>query len=107
MQRSRKAGRMVRWALKAFWSPVGAGVKSEEEVDALALYLLGDGPEGREAARSVDNSIGELPGLEGLRLLEGYVDAAIERAARRPGYAGVAAETPAVASPAGGISAPA
>lgn len=33
MERSRAARRMVRWALKALWTPVGAGVKSEEEVD--------------------------------------------------------------------------
>src|SRR5919108_1796164 len=45
MQRSRVARRMVRWALRAFWTPVGAGVKSEEEVDALGLYLFADSPE--------------------------------------------------------------
>ena len=45
--RSPARRRIVRWALKAFWTPVGAGVKSEEEVDALALYLFGDSPEGR------------------------------------------------------------
>src|SRR6185312_3922053 len=39
------AGRIVRRALKTFWTPVGAGVKTQEEVDALALYLLGDGSE--------------------------------------------------------------
>jgi hypothetical protein len=42
-----KAGRVVRWALRRFWTPVGAGVKSDEEVDALGLYLFADAPEGR------------------------------------------------------------
>ncbi|OLE38770.1 MAG: hypothetical protein AUG48_00935, partial [Actinobacteria bacterium 13_1_20CM_3_68_9] len=48
LQRSRTARRLVRWALSNLWTPVGAGVKSEEEVDALAIYLFGDGPDGRE-----------------------------------------------------------
>jgi hypothetical protein len=84
-----RAGRIVRWGLKAFWTPVGAGVKSQEEVDALALHLFGDSPAGREGAREVDRTIAELPGLEGLTLLEDVIDAALARAARTPGYAGV------------------
>jgi hypothetical protein len=85
---SRRAGRMVRWALRAFWTPVGAGVKTDEEVDALALYLFADSAEGRAAAREVDATIAELPGLEGLTLLDDVVERAIERAARTPGYGG-------------------
>ena len=61
------------------WTPVGAGVKSQEEVDALALYLFGDGPEGREAIRELDATIADIPGLEGLHLLEGVLDDALER----------------------------
>src|ERR671922_582324 len=49
-----RAGRLVRWALNAFWTPVGAGVKTEEEVDALVLYLFADAPAGREAIREID-----------------------------------------------------
>ena len=37
MERSRTARRLVRFVLERFWTPVGAGVKTEEEVDALAL----------------------------------------------------------------------
>ena len=81
-----RAGRLVRWMLKAFWTPVGAGVKTDEEVDALALYLLADAPEGREAARSIDSTIAEIPGLEGLTLTEDVLDRAIERERRRPGW---------------------
>ena len=83
------AGRAVRAALKAFWTPVGAGVKSQEEVDALGLHLFGDSPEGREAIREIDATVDEIPGLEGLSLLEDYLDCALERAAREPGYGGV------------------
>jgi rubrerythrin len=87
---SKRAGRLVRLALKAFWTPVGAGVKSPEEVDALAIYLFGDSDEGRQAIREIDATVAALPGLEGLRLLEGELDAALGRAALKPGYAGVA-----------------
>jgi hypothetical protein len=51
-------------------------VKTEEEVDALALYLFGDSTEGREQARGIDETIAAAPGLERLRLLEDYLDGA-------------------------------
>jgi rubrerythrin len=85
-----KARRLVRLALTSLWTPVGAGAKSEEEVDALVLYLFGDSPEGRRAAREIDATIAELPGLEQLALAEDYLDSALERARSRPGWAGVA-----------------
>jgi rubrerythrin len=90
MEDNPAAGRIVRRALQAFWTPVGAGVKMQEETDALALYLMGDGSEeGAEAARSIDETIAELPGLEGLTLVRDYLDAARKRAAERPGWAGM------------------
>ena len=76
MQRSRTARRLVRWVLSSLWTPVGAGVKTEEEVDALAIYLFGDGPAGREQIREIDRTISEIPGLEGLTIVEDYLDAA-------------------------------
>ncbi|HEX2397348.1 MAG TPA: ferritin-like domain-containing protein [Solirubrobacteraceae bacterium] len=51
---NRRAAKVVRRALQAFWTPVGAGVKNDEEVDALALYLFGDSPVGRDAIREID-----------------------------------------------------
>jgi hypothetical protein len=85
---SRRAGRVVRLALKAFWTPVGAGVKSQDEVDALAIYLFGDSEEGRQAVKEIDATVAALPGLEGLKLVEGALDGALARAAGRPGYVG-------------------
>jgi rubrerythrin len=85
-----KTAKAVRLALKGFWTPVGAGVKSQEEVDALGLYLFADSPAGREATREIDRTIAELPGLERLTLLEDYLEAAHARVHRRPGWAGVA-----------------
>jgi hypothetical protein len=84
-----KARKIVRWGLKAFWTPVGAGVKTDEEVDALALYLFGDSREGRAAIREIDETIQDIPGLEQLTLLEDSLDRALERTAREPGYAGI------------------
>ena len=89
-----KTAKAVRWALEAFWTPVGAGVKSQEEVDALGLYLFADGPEGREAAREIDRAIGGIPGLQGLTLIEDYLDAAVERARGRPGWASATPAAP-------------
>ena len=81
--------RLVRWLFEHFWTPVGAGPKNEEEVDALALYLFGYDDEGREMLREVDRTIAEIPGLESLTLLEDYLDAALERARAKPGWGGV------------------
>jgi hypothetical protein len=89
MERSRRARGLVRWTLKHLWSPVGAGVKSEEEVDALGLYLFGDSPEGREHAAGIDETIAAVPGLEGLTLIQDYLDRAQRRAAERSGWAGM------------------
>jgi hypothetical protein len=91
MEGNPAAGRIVRRALQAFWTPVGAGVKTQEEVDALGLYLMGDGSEeGAQAARGIDETISALPGLEGLTLVQDYLGAAKRRAAERPGWAGAA-----------------
>jgi hypothetical protein len=95
LQRSRTARRLVRWVLSRLWTPVGAGVKTEEEVDALAIYLFGDGPEGREQIRDIDRTISALPGLGHLAVVEGYLDAAFRRAAERPGWAGTSPLSPA------------
>ncbi len=81
--------RLVRWIFKHFWTPVGAGVKSVEEVDALVLYLFGYDERGREMLREIDEVVDEIPGLRGLGLLERELDRAHARAAARPGWAGV------------------
>src|ERR687895_585612 len=70
----RRTRRLIRRIFQSLWTPVGAGVKSQEEVDALALYLFGDSPEGREAIREIDAMVSALPGLEGLTLVEDALD---------------------------------
>jgi hypothetical protein len=85
----RHVRRLVRWVFENFWTPVGAGVKSQEEVNALALYLFGYDDEGREMIREIDRTVADIPGLEGLTLLEDVLDKALERSRANPGYAGV------------------
>ncbi len=46
--------------------------------------------EGLAATRGIDETIAELPGLEGLMMIEDYLNAAWRRVAQRPGWAGVA-----------------
>jgi rubrerythrin len=85
----RRTRRLVRWILETFWTPVGAGVTSDEEVDALVLYLFGYDDQGREMVRELDATVAEIPGLADLRLLEHVLDEALERTRVRPGWAGV------------------
>ncbi len=85
----RRTRRVVRWVFENFWTPVGAGVKTQEEVDALALYLFGYDERGREMLREIDRTVSEIPGLEGLTLLENSLDGALDRQRRQPGWAGV------------------
>jgi hypothetical protein len=74
--RERLAGsRLARWltrtVLRHFWSPVGAGVKSDTDVARLVGSLF-PGDAARALADSVDGRIGELPGLGGIALMTRY-----------------------------------
>ena len=93
--------------LERLWTPVGAGVKSEEEVDALASTCSPTAPRAASRSARSTETISEIPGLEGLTLLEDYLDAA-RRAAERPGWAGVQSmPAPVTASANGNAPAPA
>jgi len=71
--------RVARALVERFWAPVGSGVQPETETRFLARYLFSDG-DGREAARKVDGTIRELPGFDGIPLLEAWIDRAEDRA---------------------------
>jgi hypothetical protein len=75
------AQRVDRWMLDHVWVPVGKGVKSQEEVDALALYLFDD-EQGEEDLLELDAKIGKLPGLAGIRLMSKALYEARERRRR-------------------------
>jgi hypothetical protein len=69
----RAVARTVRLLVDRFWAPVGSGVQADAELRFLASYLFG-GPEGRAAARKVDETIRRLPGFETVQLLESWMD---------------------------------
>jgi hypothetical protein len=75
--------RIARFLVDRFWVPVGLGVKSQEEVDAVGLYLFGD-EEGRREAEAVEEKIRRLPGFASMRLLSNWIDAARKREAADP-----------------------
>jgi len=69
----RAAARIARILVDRFWAPVGSGVQPDDELRFLATYLFA-GPEGRAAARKVDDTIRRLPGFETVQLLEAWMD---------------------------------
>ena len=80
------AQRVDRFLVDRVWVPVGQGVKTQEQVDALALYLFDD-EEGEAALLAIDEKIGRLPGLGGIRLMSRALVGARERVAANPRWA--------------------
>ena len=80
-----KAQRMDRWMLNRVWVPVGQGVKKLEEVDALALHLFDD-EQGEEELLTLDEKIGKLPGLSGIKLMSKALYGARERVRKNPSW---------------------
>jgi hypothetical protein len=80
-----KAQRFDRWMLDRVWVPVGKGVKTQEEVDALALYLFDD-DEGEQELLALDEKIGRLPGLSGIELMSKALYSARGRARLDPDW---------------------
>ena len=77
------AQRFDRWMLDRVWVPVGKGVKRQEEVDALALYLFDD-EQGESDLLALDEKIGRLPGLSDIKLMSKALYEARERRSRNP-----------------------
>ena len=77
--RSKGAQRTTRFALRHVWSPVGTGVRPQEEVDFVVRHLF-SGTEGAAMADRIDRRIDRLPGLAGLNLVTGARRASLERA---------------------------
>jgi hypothetical protein len=67
LARSRKARKVTRWALEHLWAPVGTGVRPQHETDFAVAWVFGD-EDGRKAAAEMDGTLGELPGLAGMRI---------------------------------------
>ncbi|HET9533634.1 MAG TPA: acyl-ACP desaturase [Blastocatellia bacterium] len=71
LEQSRLARLLARKLLELNWVPVGAGVKSDDEVTRL-FSILFPAEHGKRLVREVDARIGRLPGLEGIRLMQPY-----------------------------------
>jgi rubrerythrin len=70
---SAKARKVTRFALSRFWAPVGSSISSDDDVRHVMTHLM-SGPEGRRAARKVDDSISGMPGLDGLTIVQDALD---------------------------------
>jgi hypothetical protein len=86
LARSKQARTVVRWALEHLWAPVGTGVRPQEETDFAVSYVFGT-EAGQKAAAEMDQTLGELPGLGGIRVNQDALRAAMGRL-RRSGAAG-------------------
>lgn len=58
---SRSSQTLTRTILRHFWTPVGDGVKQDEDVRWTMRFVFGN-PDGRSAARRIDAVISRLPG---------------------------------------------
>jgi len=79
--RSRSARRVTRWAMEHLWEIVGSGVRPQAETDFVVLHLFGD-QDGRVAAREMDATMAELPGMRGCDV---FARAGLASASRRRG----------------------
>jgi hypothetical protein len=61
-----KTAKLVSTLIRRFFEPVGADIRSLEEVDAVGLMLFDD-EEGMAIVRRIDEKIAALPGLAGWR----------------------------------------
>jgi hypothetical protein len=68
------AQRVVRWALRRLWRPVGSGIMPRAETAFVVRHLYG-GAGGRPFVERIDRRIDGLPGQSGLRLVAGAVAA--------------------------------
>jgi hypothetical protein len=73
LSHSRGARWLARKILEFNWVPVGAGVKTREEVNRL-FSILFPGDTGKILVREIDSKMSTLPGFEGIRLMEPYFE---------------------------------
>ncbi|MGH2641350.1 MAG: ferritin-like domain-containing protein [Actinomycetota bacterium] len=78
LARSRQARTITRWALEHLWAPVGTGVRPQAETDFVIHHLFGDA-DGTVAVKEMEETLRELPGLEGSRFLSDALAGAAAR----------------------------
>jgi hypothetical protein len=78
LARSRQARTITRWAMEHLWAPVGTGVRPQSETDFVIHRIFGDA-DGMVAVKEMEDTLGELPGLEGSRFLSDALRGAAAR----------------------------
>jgi hypothetical protein len=68
LERSTRAQKLTRFALRNFWAPVGSSIQPKAETAIVLDYLMG-GPEGEKHIHRLDRKVDTLPGQEGLDLI--------------------------------------
>jgi hypothetical protein len=68
LERSTRAQKLTRFALRKFWAPVGSTIQPKAETAFVLDYLMG-GPEGEKHIQRLDRKVDTLPGQEGLDLV--------------------------------------
>lgn len=68
--------------IRRFFDPVGADIRSRDEVDEVGLLLFGD-EEGRQIMQRLDRQLASLPGMEGFDSLERVLDRTLARSGHR------------------------
>ena len=82
-----KTAKLVSTLIRRFFEPVGADIRSLEEVDAVGLMLFDD-DEGMAIVRKIDEKIAALPGLAGWRGYETCIGRSRVRYGRSLGVIG-------------------
>jgi hypothetical protein len=78
LARSKQARKITRWALEHLWAPVGTGVRPQAETDFVIHCVFGDA-DGVVAVKEMEQTLGELPGLEGTTFLSDALAAGARR----------------------------
>jgi len=72
LERSERARKLTRFALRRFWAPVGSTIQPKVETRFVLDYLMG-GAEGAKHISRLDRKVDTLPGQEGLELVSNAV----------------------------------
>jgi len=72
LERSQRAQKLTRFALRKFWAPVGSTIQPKAETTFVLDYLMG-GPEGEKYIVRLDRKVDTLPGQSGLDLISSAV----------------------------------
>lgn len=82
-----QTARLTGTLIRRFFDPVGADIRSRDEVDAVALMVFGD-EEGLEVVRGLDRKMAALPGMEGFQGMEHALERSRARFGKRLGVVG-------------------